>query len=131
MAPPHTRKLQEEKNIEFYALHKHTDWGYNKIAKSTGVARSTARDVVKRSDIRNGDTHDASRPGRPTKISATKKKNNCRGHCGQQAFFASRDIAEKANVGLGKMTVDKIIGEAGFKLILEERGKAKENNFCK
>jgi hypothetical protein len=50
------------------------DWGCNKIAKPTDVAKSTTHDVVKRGDIRNGDTHDASRPERPTKISATKKK---------------------------------------------------------
>jgi dephospho-CoA kinase len=30
-------------------------------------------------------------------------------------------IAEKANVGLGKTTVDKIIGEAGFKLIISRK----------
>jgi transposase len=74
MVPPHTRKLREEKTIEIYALHKHTDWGYNKIAKSTSVSKSTVRGVVKRGDTRNGDTHNAHRPERPTKISATKKK---------------------------------------------------------
>jgi hypothetical protein len=36
-APPYTRKLREQKNIEIYPLYKHTDCGYHKIAKSTGV----------------------------------------------------------------------------------------------
>jgi hypothetical protein len=72
--------------------------------------------VVKHSDIRNGDTHDASRPRRPTKISATKKII-VEGIVDSKPFLALRDVAKNANVGLGKMTVDKIIGEVGFKAI--------------
>jgi hypothetical protein len=34
-----------------------------------------------------------------------------------EPFLTLCDIAEKGNFGLGK-TVDKIIGEAGFKLII-------------
>jgi transposase len=86
---------------------------------------------------RNGDTHDASRPRRPIKISATKK-TIVEGIVDNEPFLALRDIAEKVNVWLRKTTVDKIIGDAGFKLIipekeaiLEERAKAKQNRFCK
>jgi hypothetical protein len=36
-------------------------------------------------------------------------------------FLALCDIAEKARAGLEKTTVDKIIGEAGFKLIIPRK----------
>ena len=56
MAPPHTSRIQrEDRNAEIYSLHKNTNWGYNRIAKATGVARSTIRSVVKRGDERDGD----------------------------------------------------------------------------
>jgi hypothetical protein len=38
-----------------------------------------------------------------------------------EPFLTLHDIAEKADVGLGKTTVDKIIGEAGFKLIIPRK----------
>jgi transposase len=91
------------------------------IAKSTGVEKSTVRDVVKHGDTRNGDTHDAPRPERPTKTSTIKKKKIVEGIVGNEPFLTLHDIADKANVGLGKTTVDKIIGEVGFKLIIPRK----------
>ena len=38
---------REELNREVYTLHKHTDWGYGRIAQELGLSKSRVRDVVK------------------------------------------------------------------------------------
>jgi transposase len=60
MAPPHTsRNQREDRSAEIYSLHRYTHWGYDKIVKATGVAKSTVRGIIKRGEERGGDVHDA------------------------------------------------------------------------
>jgi transposase len=117
MAPPHTRREKEDRNQQIYALHKHTDMGYGKIAKAIGVCKATVQKVVTRADARGGNTHYASKPGRPTKITEAKRKS-VEAIIDAEPHLALRDITQKANIGLGKTTIDKIISKAGFKLLI-------------
>jgi len=108
--------------------------GYNKICKVLGISKATVQSVVKRAEERDGYTHDATRSGRPTTI--TDQKRQIVGDIiDAEPQLAQRDITQKANIGLRKCTVDKIISEAGFKLFMPrkkpflrngQKGKRKE-----
>jgi hypothetical protein len=119
MAPPHTRKLQGVKHIKIYALHKHTDLGYNKIAESAGIAKS----------MWHCWTQQYMQWWHPQRISAWNAHKNLHyqkkiidGIGDNKPCFGLRDIAGNENIGLGKMMVDKIIWEVGFKhLILRKK----------
>jgi transposase len=120
MAPHNdSRQAREEKNTEILALHNYTTLGYDKIAKTTGVAKSTVRAVIKR-----GRAHDAQRSGRPTKVTAISRKivekvvdDNGRLPLRDITNKANEAIAKTASQTLGYTTVDTILRNAPFKLI--------------
>jgi len=94
--------------------------GYNKISEVLGISKATVQSVVKRAEERDGNTHDATRSGRPTTI--TDQKRQIVGDIiDAEPHLALRDITQKANIGLCKSTVDKIISEAGFKLLMPRK----------
>jgi len=94
--------------------------GYNKISKVLGISKATVQSVVKRAEERYGNTHDATRSGRPTTI--TDQKRQIVGDIvNAEPHLALRHITQKANIGLCKSTVDKIISEAGFKLLMPRK----------
>ena len=115
MAPPHSRRAREDRNKEIYALYKHTDMGYYKISKLMNLSKSTVQSVVKNAESRDGNTHDAPRSGRPTKITDAKRQVVL-DIIDAEPHLALRDITHKANIGLGKDTINRISAEAGFKL---------------
>jgi len=115
MAPPHAWHAREDRNREIYALYKHTDMGYNKISQLMKLSKSTVSTVIKKAENHNGNTHEAPRAGRPTKITDVKRKIIL-DIIDAEPHLALRDITQNANVGLGKDTINKISGEAGFKL---------------
>jgi len=94
--------------------------GYDKISKSLGVSKSTVQSVVKRAKSRGVNTHHAKRSGRPTKITDIKRKI-VESVIDAEPHLALRDITKKTNIGLGKTTIDKIISEAGFKLLIHRK----------
>jgi len=120
MAPNNDhRQAREDKNTEILALHNHTTLGYDKIAKSTGVAKSTVRAVIKR-----GQAHDAPRSGRPTKVTAISRKivekvvdDDSRLPLHDITNEANKAIAKTTSQILGHTTVDTILRNAPFKLI--------------
>ena len=79
------------------------------------VPKSTVSSVIKRAKNDDGNTHDAPRAGRPTKISDAKRQAVL-DIIDAEPHLALRDITNKANVGLGKDSINKISWEAGFKL---------------
>jgi transposase len=89
--------------------------GYDKISKLMKVPKSTVSSVIKRAKNHDGNTHDAPRAGRPTKISDAKRQAVL-DIIDAEPHLALRDITNKANVGLGKDSINKISWEAGFKL---------------
>jgi len=89
--------------------------GYNKISKLMKLSKSTVSTVIKKAENHNGNTHDAPRAGRPTKITDVKRKIIL-DIIDAEPHLELRDITQKANVGLGKDTINKISGEAGYKL---------------
>jgi len=108
MAPPHSRRAREDRNKEIYALYKHTDMGYYKISKLMNLSKSTVQSVVKNAESRDGNTHDAPRSGRPTKITDAKRQVVL-DIIDAEPHLALRDITHKANVGLGKDTINRIL----------------------
>ena len=94
--------------------------GYNKISQVLGISKATVQSVVKRAQERDGNTHDANRSGRPTTIT-DQKRQIVEGIINAEPHLALRDITQKANIGLSKTTVDKIISEAGFKLLMPRK----------
>ena len=115
MAPPHNQRQQrEDKNTAILALYNATDFGYDKIVKTTCVAKSTVQGVIKR-----GQAHDKSRSGRPTKITHTARKV-VEGIADGNSRLPLYDITNLANIKLkeplGHMMVDEILGDS-FKLI--------------
>ena len=89
--------------------------GYDKISKLMNVPKSTVSTLIKKAENHGGNTHDAHRAGRPTKITDAKRQVVL-DIIDAEPHLALRDITLKANVGLGKDTINKISGEAGFKL---------------
>jgi len=89
--------------------------GYDKISKLMNVPKSTVSTLIKKAENHGGNTHDACRAGRPTKITDTKRQVVLN-IIDAEPHLALRDITLKANVGLGKDTINKIFGEADFKL---------------
>ena len=49
--------------------------GYNKISKLMKLFKSTVSAVIKKAENHNGNTHDAPRAGRPTKITDDKGRS--------------------------------------------------------
>jgi len=76
--------------------------------------------VVKRAEVRGGNTHDAKRAGRTSKITDAKRKI-VKSIIDAEPLLALRNITKKANIGLGKTTIDKIISEAGFRLRIRRK----------
>jgi transposase len=123
MAPPHTsRNQREDRNAEIYSLHRYTNWGYDKIVKATGVAKSIVRGIIKRGEERGGDVHDAPRAGCPTKITDMKRRK-VESVIDEDPRLPLRDIASRANVGLGHSTVDKIISGSKFRLLVPRKSR--------
>jgi len=90
--------------------------GNNIISKVLHISKATVQLGLKTAKERDGNTHDATRSGRPTTI--TDQKRQIVGDIiHAEPHLALRDITQKANIGLCKRTVDKIISEAGFKLL--------------
>src|SRR5437588_3696020 len=89
--------------------------GYDKISKLMNVSMLTVSTMIKKTKNHDGNTHDAPRAGRPTKITDTKRQVVL-DIIDAEPHLALRDITLKANVGLGKDTINKISGEASFKL---------------
>ena len=88
--------------------------GNNKIFKLMKLSKSTVSTVIKKAENHNGNTHDAPRAGR-TKITDVKRKIIL-DMIDAEPHLALRDITHKANVGLEKDSINKISGEARFKL---------------
>ena len=137
MAPPHTsRILREDRNAKIYSLHTQTDWGADRIVKATGVARSTVRGIIKRGDERGGDLHDAPQAGGPTKITDAKRRK-VKAIVDEDPRLPLQEITFQANTGLGHSTVDKIISDAKFQLLVPRKKpfwrkgqKEKWKDFC-
>ena len=115
MAPPHNQRQQrEDKNTAILALHNATDFEYDRVAKTTCVAKSTMQGVIKR-----GQAHDKSRSGQPTKITHTARKV-VEGIADSNSRLPLYDITNLANNNLkehlGHTTVDGILADS-FKLI--------------
>jgi len=89
--------------------------GYDKISKLMKILKSTVSLVIKRDKTHDGNTHDAPRAGRSTKITDAQRQVVL-DIIDAEPHFALRDITSKANVGLGKDSINKISWEAGFKL---------------
>ena len=104
--------------------------------KATGVARSTIRGIIKRGDEQGGDLHDAPRAGRPTKITDAKRRK-VEAVIDENPQLPLQEITSQANTGLGHSTVDKIISEAKFRLLVPRKKpfwrkgqKEKRKDFC-
>jgi len=110
---------------------------YKRISQCLGMSKSTVDYVVKRADARGGNTQDAKRAGRPSKITDAKRKI-VESIIDAEPHLALRDITKKANIGLRKTTIDKIISEAGFRLLItrkkpfwRKRQKEKRKEFAR
>lgn len=110
--------------------------GYDKIGKATGVAKSTVRGIIKRGDRHGGDVRDALRSGGPTKITDAKRKR-VESILDEDPRLPLREITSRANIGLGHSTVDKIISETTFRLLVPRKKpfwrkgqKEKRKDFC-
>lgn len=104
---------REEFNAKVYTLRKHTGWGYGRIGKELGLSKSRVRDVVKRGDERSGDVKVALRTGRPTKLTKEKRKRVV-DVVDKNPRLSLQDITNKADVGISKTSVRKILHESGF-----------------
>jgi len=74
------------------------------------LSKSTVSTVIKKAENHNGNTHEAPRAGRPTKITDVKRKIIL-DIIDAEPHLALTQITQKANVGLGKDTINKISGE--------------------
>jgi transposase len=121
MAPPHTQvNDRSNRNRDMAAL---TDYGlgYKRIAKQIGINPSTVRNVVKRYKKR-GHVLDTPRTGRPSKITKEVRSlvnsvtlDNPRASLNQLTKLVRPDL------DIGRSTVDKVIKELGFKLIVPRK----------
>jgi len=76
--------------------------GYDKISKLMNVPKSTVSTLIKKAENHGGNTHDAHRAGRPTKITDAKRQVVL-DIIDAEPHLALRDITLKANVGLNKI----------------------------
>ena len=109
------RSEREELNSKIYALRKHTGWSYRKIASKLGLSKSRIRDVVKRSDEHGVDVKDAPRSGHPSKLTKVNRKRVLE-VVDENPRLSLREITNVANVGLNRLSIDKIISKSSFRL---------------
>ena len=140
MAPPHLKKkkIHDSYNARYennrdIAVLADVGWGYRKIAQHMGMPVSTVAGVVKRYRKRGSTTvHDASRSGRPTKISSLVRQQ-VESQVEENPRASLSEITEGLqSVGLeiGRSTVDKVSKGLGFKLKVP-RKKPFLDNFQK
>lgn len=121
MAPLHTRvNDRSNRNRDIAAL---TDYGlgYKRIAKQIGINPSTVRNVVKIYKKR-GHVLDAPRTGRPSKITKeVRSLVNSITLDNPRPSFNQLTRLVRPDLDVGRSTVNKVIKELGFKLIVPRK----------